>query len=269
LWELQAKSADALGSAEEVLKIRKRNDSLRLLIHETFYDPRQQCYVNEEQSSLVMPLLTRVVPESLRPLLLEKLEDSLTKKRNGHLDTGMLGTHFLIQLLSETGREDLLYAIVNQCSYPSWGYMLSQGATTMWEQWNGYWSRIHSCFTSIAGWFHAGLAGIQPDPAAPGFKKIIIRPAMVGDLEWVRCRHRCNYGTIESNWRRYEDRLELEIVIPPNTSATVYLPATDIRNITESGIALAEVPSIRRVGHEAGHTVIEMGSGRYFFINNT
>jgi alpha-L-rhamnosidase len=265
LWELQAKSADALSYAEEALKIRKRNDSLRLLIHETFYDPQQQCYVNEEQASMVMPLLTGVVPESLRPLLLDKLEYSITQKRNGHLDTGMLGTHFFIQLLSEIGREDLLYAMVNQCSYPSWGYMLSQGATTMWEQWNGYWSRIHSCFTSIAGWFHAGLAGIQPDPAAPGFKKIIIRPAVVGDLEWVRCRHRCNYGTIESNWCRSKDRLEMGIVIPPNITATIYLPTNDLGKVTESGIAMTEIPSIRVLGYAAGRAVVETGSGRYFF----
>lgn len=137
----------------------------------------------------------------------------------------------------------------------------------MWEQWNGYWSRIHHCFTSIAGWFHAGLAGIQPDPAVPGFRKIIIRPAIVEDLEWVRCSHRCNYGTIVSNWQRNGERLEMEIVIPPNTSATVYLPSTDPRKATESGIALTEVPSLRLMGHEAGHTVVEIGSGRYFFTS--
>ncbi len=145
--------------------------------------------------------------------------------RDGHLDTGMLGTYFLFSYLSKIGRDDLLYTIVNQTTYPGWGYMLEQGATTMWEQWNGAASRIHSCFTSPAGWLHNGLAGIQPDESAPGFKKIIIRPAQVGSLEWVKAEYESVHGRILSHWQKHGDTFMLEVTIPANTSATIYLPA--------------------------------------------
>ena len=133
---------------------------------------------------------------------MKRLEELIQVKSKGHLDTGMLGTYFLLQYLQETGRNDLVYTIMNQTTYPGWGYMLSQGATTLWEQWNGYSSQIHSCFTCPSGWFYQGLAGIRPDPAAPGFKKIIIKPAIVGDLTWVKCHHDSPYGRIVSNWQR-------------------------------------------------------------------
>jgi alpha-L-rhamnosidase len=148
-------------------------------VHEAFYDPVNERYVLDEQSYYLMPLVTGVVPEALRPRMLEKLEECIRITRKGHLDTGMLGTYFLLQYLQEIGRNDLLFEIVNQTTYPGWGHMLEQGATTWWEQWNGHWSQIHSCFTSLDGWFYQGLAGIRPDPSAPGFKKIIIKPAIL------------------------------------------------------------------------------------------
>jgi alpha-L-rhamnosidase len=265
LWELLAKTAEMLGHLGEAQTIRQRNDRLRPLVHDVFFDAHQQCYVNGDQASLVMPLMAGVVPDELRPVLLGKLESSLLARCEGRLDTGMLGTHFLIQYLNETGRDDLLYGVVNHTSYPGWGYMLAQGATTIWEQWNGYWSRIHSCFTSVAGWFHAGLAGIQPEVGAPGFTRVVIRPAMVGDLSWVRCSHRCNYGTIVSNWRRADDRVTLEIEIPPNTAATVYVPTNDISSVTEGGVPLDNAVDVRLVRTEPGRVVCEIGSGHYVF----
>ena len=182
--------AAVLGRTDEAQRCRTRLGEIRPLIHAAFYDAPKQLYVLDEQAYQLMPLMTGVVPDDLRETVLQKLEDVILVKSKGHLDTGMLGTYFLIQYLQETGRNDLLYTIFNQKTYPGWGYMLSQGATTFWEQWNGYWSQIHSCFTSPGGWFYQGLAGIRPDADAPGFKKIIIKPAVVGDLTWVKCASR-------------------------------------------------------------------------------
>ncbi|MFN9982359.1 MAG: alpha-L-rhamnosidase C-terminal domain-containing protein, partial [bacterium] len=109
----------------------------------------------------------------------------------------------------------------NKTTYPSWGYMLEQGATTLWEQWNGFWSHIHSCFTSPDNWFYQGLAGIQTDPAAPGFKNTIIKPALVGDVTWVKSHHDSPYGRIVSNWKREGGKLTMDVTIPPNSTGTV------------------------------------------------
>ena len=219
-----AEMADVLGRHDEAQACRSELARLRPLVHAAFYDKDRQFYVLDEQSYQLMPLMTGVVPAELRGTLMKKLEDGIRVKRQGHLDTGMLGTYFLLNYLSEIGRDDLVFTIVNQTTYPGWGYMLGQGATTWWEQWNGYWSHIHSCFTSLDGWFYQGLAGIRPDPRAPGFKRIVIRPAIVGDLTWVKARFDSPYGRIVSRWQRDGNKLTMDVTIPANTTATVHVP---------------------------------------------
>ena len=118
----------------------------------------------------------------------------------------------------------MLYTIFNQKTYPGWGYMLEQGATTLWEQWNGHASQIHSCFASPGSWFYQGLAGIRPDESGPGFKKILIKPAVVGDLTWVKCGYDSIHGRIVSNWKRDGGKLTMDVTIPINTTATVSCP---------------------------------------------
>lgn len=104
-----------------------------------------------------------------------------------------------------------------------------------WEQWNGHWSQVHSCFTSADNWLYHGLAGIRPDPAKPGFKNVIIRPAIVGDITWVKATHDGPYGRISSHWRREGKRVTLDIIIPPNSTATVFLPGCDPQTVTSGG----------------------------------
>ena len=186
-------------------------------------------------------------------------------KNKGHLDTGMLGTYFLVQYLQESGRNDLVYTIMNQATYPGWGYMLAQGATTFWEQWNGYFSQIHSCFTCPGGWFYQGLAGIRPDPAAPGFKRILIKPAIVGDVTWVKCHHDSPYGRIVSNWQLNGRELTMDVTVPPNTTATVHVPANDPATVTEAGQPAARAAGVKFLRGEPDAAVFEAGSGVYRF----
>ncbi len=265
LWDLLARAATALGRTEEAQRCRTRISELRPLIHAAFYDASRQLYVLDEQSYQLMPLLTGIVPGDLRETILRKLEDGILVKRMGHLDTGMLGTYFLIQYLQATGRSDLLFTVFNQTTYPSWGYMVSQGATTFWEQWNGYWSQIHSCFTSPGGWFYQGLAGIRPDETAPGFKKILIQPAIVGDLTWVKCGYDSLHGRLDSHWRKDGDKLTLEVTIPANTTSTVYVPAKNANEVTESGKAAAEAEGVKFLRMENNAAVYAVGSGTYRF----
>jgi len=177
----------------------------------------------------------------------------------------MLGTYFLMNYLMEIGRNDLLWLVITQKDYPGWGFMLEQGATTWWEQWNGYWSQIHSCFTSLDGWFYQGLAGIRPDESEPGFKKIIIKPDVVGDLIWVKCYHDSPYGRIVSNWKLDGQKLTMEVTIPANTTATVFVPAKDAGSVTESGKPAAKAAGVKFLRMENGAAVYEVGSGYYQF----
>jgi alpha-L-rhamnosidase len=265
LWDLMEKMSRALGRADEAERCRAKIAEMRPLIHREFYDDHAGLYVCDEQAYQVMPLLAGIVPSDLRPRLLQRLEEGIILRRKGHLDTGMLGTYFMMQFLSGIERDDLLYTIVNQETYPGWDYMLSQGATTMWEQWNGYWSRIHSCYTSPSGWFQGGLAGLQADPSAPGMRRFIVRPAPVGDLSWVSSTHQSLYGRIACDWRLQSGWFILNLRIPVNTTALVHLPSEANGDVFEGGMPVEGADGVRGVGSSAGRRIFEVEGGSYRF----
>jgi alpha-L-rhamnosidase len=276
LWQLVENMAAALGRADEAEHARKRMAAIRSAVHAAYYDAANKRYVIDEQIYYAMPLLTGVTPEGERPAVMANLVKCITGKNKGHLDTGMLGTKFLLRLLSDAGRDDLVLRIYQKKEYPGWGYMVEQGATTLWEQWNGYWSQIHSCFASADTWLYQGLGGIRPDPAAPGFKKIIIKPAVAGDppppgssgaasVTWVKCHHDSPCGRIVSNWRRAGAKLMMEVTIPANTTATVYVPTQEESSVSESGTPAAKAKGITFIRMEDGAAVYEVGSGDYRF----
>jgi alpha-L-rhamnosidase len=271
--EILIQMARALKKNDDVNHYGKLLETIRPKVHEAFYSAEEQEYVIDEQAYYVMPLMTGVVPDSIRPLMLEKLERNILEKNNGHLDTGMLGTYFMMEYLREIGRDDLVFTMFNQTTYPGWGSMLTEGTTTFWEQWNGYWSHVHSCFTSPDNWLYQGLAGIQADPEAPGFKNVIIKPAVVGDVTWVKAHHDSPYGRIVSNWTRENGKLTMEVTIPPNSTATIYVPVAvehgenglgeGATGVMVNGRVLAEAEYVTFSEMEKQIAVLEVESGTY------
>jgi len=265
LWQLVEKMAVALGRSDDADVARKRADAICTAVHAAFYDSVNKRYVIDEQIYYVFPLLVGVTPESDRQAVLDNLLRCITVKNKGHLDTGMLGTMLLMEYLNEIGRDDLVLGIYQKKDYPGWGYMVEQGATTMWEQWNGYWSQIHSCFTSADNWLYEGLAGIRPDPSAPGFKNVIIKPAVVGNITWVKAHHDSPYGRIAVDWGKQANALSLKVEIPANTTATVYVPASSADQVSESGIKAEKAKGVKFLRMEKKAAVYHVGSGSYTF----
>jgi len=263
---LLANIAGVLGKKGDAEHYRKTMDRIRPIIHHEFYDSIKQEYVTDGQAYYVMPLMTGVVPDALRPIVLEKLERSILEKNKGHLDTGLLGTYFMMEYLRDAGRSDLVFTMFNQKTYPGWGYMLEQDATTVWEQWNGYWSQIHSCFPSANNWLYQGLAGIQADPAAPGFKNIVIRPDIVGDVKWVKAHHDSPYGRIVSNWKLEDGSLTMDVTIPPNSTGTIYVPVEKAGGITVNGESLKAAKHVTSVRMGGQRTVLDVESGKYTIL---
>jgi alpha-L-rhamnosidase len=263
--EILKNIASVLGKKDEVERCEARLATARAAVHAAFFDKAAGNYGIDEQAYYVMPLLAGVTPESERPALLQKLEKNILEKNKGHLDAGMLGTYFMMEHLRAIGRNDLVFTMFNQTTYPGWGYMLEQGASTLWEQWNGFWSHIHSCFTSPDNWFYQGLAGIQTDPDAPGFKNTIIKPAIVGDVTWVKSHHDSPYGRIVSNWKREGEKVTMDVTIPPNSTATVFVPAKDAAGVTESGKPAGEAEGVKFLRTENNAAVYAVGSGDYQF----
>ena len=172
--------------------------------------------------------------------------------------------------LSRWGFHDIACRLADSRRLPSWGYSIDQGATTIWERWDGYVagrgfqdagmnSFNHYSFGTVGEWMYRTLLGINPDEEHPGYKHIIIRPMPGGPLTWARGEYRSIYGPIGVDWKLEAGRIKLSVKIPANTEATVYVPATDPTTVTESGQPLT---SARQ---EAGAAVVQLGSGTYTF----
>ena len=225
-WSLKtaAEIADVLGRVEEVKRLRDRASEVRETVHKHFWDSERGVYANGEQPYLAFPLLVGLPPEELRPYLERKLEETILENDKGHINAGISGHVLLLEQLTRARRSDLVFEMVSKTTYPSWGYMLENGATTIWEQWDGENSRCHSSFLGIGAWFIRGLAGIEPDPKKPGYKHFFIQPQVCGNVTSCQASYNSIRGPIESSWKIEDGAFELNVVIPPGTSATVILP---------------------------------------------
>ncbi len=159
------------------------------------------------QTSNILPLYMDMVPQSKREAVLQSLCENIEITHGYHLSTGIVGTRYLLDTLTKYGRADLAYRLVTQTTYPSWGYMIWEGATTLWERWEymaggGMNSHNHIMFGSVDAWFYKALAGINADSSAPGFEKIIIRPQVPGDLSYVSASVNTVRGLVSSSWRK-------------------------------------------------------------------
>ncbi|RYX82427.1 alpha-rhamnosidase [bacterium] len=273
---LMARSARLLGKAVDANNFEVLALRLKAAFNHEFYKPELGYYDNGTQTSCVLPLAFGMVPEENRAKVFGHLVKKITVDSNNHLATGLVGGHYLLRVLSDNGRTDLAYKLATQTTYPSWGYMASKGATTIWELWNGDTAapdmnsaNIVMLIGDLNIWFHEYLGGIRPDMGTPGFKKIIIKPEIVDGLDWVKENYDSIHGRISSTWNKSVGKLDLQITIPANTTATVYLPTTDAKSITESGRALTKIDGLKSTKIEADRVVLKIGSGNYRFKLNT
>lgn len=256
--QLAARMAGVLGQPEDARLYERRAATLAHTLHQKFWNASTGIYATGEQPYLAFPLLLGVTPAELRPRVMKTLEETILVKNKGHIDAGMHGAYFLLKYLMEQDRNDLIFTLANQTTFPSWGDMLRQGATTIWESWSGG-SHIHDCLISIGSWFVQGIGGIRIDEASPGFRHFVIQPGVVGDLTFARAKYRSIRGEIVSHWRIENGTLKLDVAVPPETTATVLLPG--------DGQARA-IPASRHVkpaGRRGGRAAFEVASGRYSF----
>ena len=216
------------------------------------------------QTSYVVALYTGMAPESLEPALVSNLIKDI-EARDWHLSTGFLGTPFLLATLADHGRVDVAYRLLLNETYPSWGYMLSKGATTWWERWNGDTgdpamnSYNHYAFGSVVAWVYRYVVGIDTAADAPGFRHIIIHPRPDAAMDHASGEYESVYGKIAVDWKEISNTsFSLQAEVPPNTSAIIYLPVLPNSRLWENG-APVEVQS------EDGSYVVQTGSGLYNF----
>lgn len=222
-----AQAARLFNKEDDYLHYSALAEKIKHAINEKFLDSTAGIYANGTQTELSMPLYWGVVPRAMQ----QKVADVLAAKvaENGfHLDVGVLGAKALLNALSENGHTETAYKVAVQDTYPSWGWWIANGATTLLENWDLNATRDisdnHMMFGEIGAWFFKGLGGIYPDKENPGFRHVILKPYFVSGLEHFEASHRSPYGEIRSSWVRQGTKIRYEVNIPANSSATLYLP---------------------------------------------
>ena len=259
-----SKIAKMIGNEEDAKKYSELAEAIRAAFNEKFYDKARGYYAGDCQTSQCTALYQGLAAQEEESKILEVLIKEINNAK-GHLDCGILGTKYIMHVLTDRGRADIAYNIATQRTFPSWGYWIEQGATTLWENWEGSASRNHIMFGDISAWFYEAIAGINPDPDNPGFKHIIIKPNLVGDLKWARAEHISMYGRICSSWSKDDNGFILNVEIPANTTATIYIPSVFLQEISEGGQPLTKADGVKLLEPKDGCTVVDVGSGSYRF----
>ncbi len=265
--QIAAKIASILEKNDDVAKYESTAAVLRRMLHEKYFDAGKNNYATGEQPYLAIPLFVNVVPPTLRQSVVENLRHTIQVQDAGHFNAGMHGIYFLLKYLMESDQNDLIYEMTDKTDFPSWGYMLDQGATTSWEAWDGSDSHIHDTLISIGSWFIQGIGGIRIDEKSPGFRHFFIRPGIGGGLTFARTSYQSPYGKISSRWQINKGLLKINITIPIGTSATVCIPTSAPDAVSESGRRAAESPGVRFIGEENGRAVFLVQSGNYTFAS--
>lgn len=202
-------------------------EKIKTAVNDKYLNKETGIYANGSQTELSVPLQWKIVPEEM----IGKVARNLAKKveeAGFHLDVGVLGAKAILNALSENGYPETAYKVAAQDTYPSWGWWIVNGATTLLENWDLQAERDisdnHMMFGEIGGWFYKGLGGIFPDPEQPGFKHILLRPNFVKQLKHFEAQHDSPYGQIVSSWEWKGKKINYEVTVPANSTATLYLP---------------------------------------------
>lgn len=215
------------------------------------------------QTAYVLALHFDLLPDAVRPLAVAELAADINR-REMHLSTGFVGSPYLPHVLSSGGRADIAYALLNQTSWPSWLYAVTQGATTIWERWDGWTeengfqipemnSFNHYAYGAVGAWLYNTVAGIEPDAIQPGYKHVILRPQPGGGLTSACGKLKTPYGELISDWKYDNNTFVWTVVVPPNATAAVHLPELGAGTISLDG-----APAEARVHN--------MRAGRYQFV---
>jgi alpha-L-rhamnosidase len=270
--ELGARYARVLGKPSDAADYHAEALLLREGLNEHFLRRDLGQYDNGSATSYILPLAFGMVPADEKTRVLDRLVHKIEVDNHGHVSHGLVGGQWVNRLLTERGHGDVAYEMNTQTTYPSLGYMVTKGATTIWELWNGDTadpamnSGNHVMLVGdLVPWLYEDLAGIAPDGGDPGFHHIVMRPTVVGDLTHVRATYRSYYGTIASEWTRDGNRFVVEVTVPANTRATLTLPAEDARSVTESSHPAGNAEGVTPGGGAPGAAVFDLGSGTYRF----
>ncbi len=272
--QLLVKAAEVLGKTEDVSNYTSLLQKIKDAFVKEYMTPSGRL-VSGTQTAYVLALNFDMLPESLRTQAADRLAENV-KSYDNHLTTGFLGTPYLCHVLTRFGHDSVAYKLLLQDTYPSWLYPVKMGATTIWERWDGQKpdstfetpsmnSFNHYAYGAIGDWMYREMVGLDTYEDGVGYKHIKIQPHIGGDFTFASASLETYYGKVSNSWKLENDGVSMDVEIPVNTTATVYLPAGNVSDIKEGGKVLSQVSDVKVKEPEDNYTKVELGSGQYHF----
>ena len=274
--DLMSKVAKVLGKKSDEKKYEKLFENIKIAFNKKYVGKNykingdtQTCYI----LAITYNLLNNEGKNQAAEYLVEKI-----KERNYHLSTGFVGTKDIMNVLADIGRNDIAYKLLLNTTYPSWGFSIKNGATTIWERWNAWTpeegfnknsmnSYAHYTYGAVYLWMVENIGGIKS--STPAFKNIIIKPVPGGNINKAKCEYKSINGKISTNWSETKKNFNLNVEIPCNTTAKIYIPAEKASLVKENGKQASRVTGIKFTGMENGYAVYNVGSGKFSFTSMT
>lgn len=263
-----------LNLADDATHYSRKAQIIKDSFNNKFFDAITGRYGNNTVTANLLPLAFGMVPKEKEVLTFQNIVDKTMDEFNCHVSTGVIGMQWLMRTLTQYGRGDIAMKLTTNRDYPSWGYMIEKGATTIWELWNGDTadpamnSANHVMLLGdLIVWYFENLAGIKNSEASYGFKEIIMKPSVLEGLKYVKASYNSVYGLISSEWHCKNNKFEWNISIPANTTALVYIPAINLEDIKESDVPLKQSEDIQFISSEKRYVKLRIGSGNYRFVS--
>jgi len=261
-----ARAAGVLKRTETQQKYDQLADRIRSAYNKKFYNYDIQAYEKGSQFSNSFPLFLGIAEDFYKKAALGGLVADILS-RNGHLSTGILGTKYMMEALFREEHTNIAYLVLTQPDYPGW-INLIRDRTTLSEHWNQGGSNNHVMFGSVDSWFYKVLAGIRIDETSPAFKNIIIKPYIAPELSWVKAGTKTIRGQVECAWKKAGDEIQMSVLIPANSTATVYVLAGKAELVAEGGVPAATASGVKFLRMEGKYAVYQVGSGFYEFLSD-
>ena len=269
---LMQQFATLSGQDEDIPNYKAQAEKVYKAFNSTFYHAGINGYGGNKLTDNLLSMSLGLVPARQRDAVLKTIIQTIEVDNKGHLSTGVIGTQWLMRTLTDNGRADLAWKLATNTTYPGWGYMVENGATTIWELWNGNTAapKMNSynhvmMLGDLLIWLYEDIAGIKSSEAHPGFKQIRMKPELVDGLDSVDASYQTPYGRVKSSWQRHRGTLDWSISVPANSDALVYLPASSLKDLSESGNDIQNVEGVRVLRMENANAVLQVASGNYQF----
>jgi hypothetical protein len=265
--DIAGKIATLLGKTQDAAAYKELAMEVKQAYNKKFFNAETRQYGTGSQAANAMSVYVGLVEPQYKTAVVNNIVKDI-RDRGNSLTAGDIGYRYLLRVLDDEGRSDVIFDMNSRADVPGYGYQLAHGATALTESWAALpaVSNNHFMLGHLMEWFYSGLAGIRPADDAIAFNKIEIRPEVVGNATWAKANYQSPYGTISSSWKKEASKFELSVSIPANTTATICLPVSKTATITSGNQNIKNRKDMKFIGYRDGKALVKIGSGNYTFI---